>query len=120
MLDVIRIWGMKCDHCTWKDMSVQVKDYSNYLNKPCPVCGSNLLTEEDWILTRVLLWFNRLWKIFIISSVGLLLLWAFYNPIATVLLGIGAYWYNQKISPVHPLRQKTLSFDGTGSLAFLI
>lgn len=42
-----KIHGIKCDHCAWKDMSVKFDDYKEWLNKPCPECGANLLTEAD-------------------------------------------------------------------------
>ena len=44
------IQGIKCDNpdCTFKDISVPFTDYQNYVNKPCPECGMNLLTEEDY------------------------------------------------------------------------
>lgn len=40
--------GMKCDNpsCDWMDMSIDFKDYAEYVNKPCPVCGENLFTEK--------------------------------------------------------------------------
>jgi hypothetical protein len=49
MPDIIsmNIVGIKCDHCTWHDNSVRFEDYNAWLNKPCPVCGHNLLTEID-------------------------------------------------------------------------
>lgn len=44
-----KIHGIKCDKegCGYKDMSVKFEDYNEWLNKPCPECNSNLLTEED-------------------------------------------------------------------------
>jgi len=41
--------GLQCDNpaCDWTDPTVQVKDYKNWLNAPCPKCGENVLTEED-------------------------------------------------------------------------
>lgn len=44
------IYGIKCDgvFCDYSDMTVNVEDYPNWLNKPCPKCGENLLTEEDY------------------------------------------------------------------------
>lgn len=42
--------GIKCDNpkCNYKDDSVRVDEYPQYLNKPCPICGENLLTEADY------------------------------------------------------------------------
>ena len=50
--DAIRfnIGGIKCDNpkCDYIDQSVELEDYPNWLNKPCPKCGSNLLTQADY------------------------------------------------------------------------
>lgn len=52
-MDRKNIWiehsGIQCDNpsCDYKDDSVKREDYVNWLNKPCPLCGENLLTEED-------------------------------------------------------------------------
>lgn len=45
--------GIKCDTkgCGWSDTSVLVIDYLDWVNKPCPDCGGNLLTEADHIAT---------------------------------------------------------------------
>jgi hypothetical protein len=42
--------GIKCDnvHCGYRDDSVLSKDYKDYVDKPCPKCGSNLLTQKDY------------------------------------------------------------------------
>jgi len=42
--------GLVCDNpeCDWEDMSIKVEDYEQYLNAPCPKCGENILTEEDY------------------------------------------------------------------------
>lgn len=47
------IKGIKCDAmgCGWSNMDVEWDDIdattAEWLNKPCPKCGANLLTEED-------------------------------------------------------------------------
>jgi hypothetical protein len=43
--------GIKCDNqdCSYRDDSVNLESFSEFLNKPCPVCGENLLTTEDFI-----------------------------------------------------------------------
>ena len=43
------ISGIKCDAdgCDYRDDDVAVEQYNEWLNKPCPMCGANLLTEED-------------------------------------------------------------------------
>lgn len=42
------IYGIKCDHCDYRDDSVQFEDYPLWLNRPCPKCGANLLTQADF------------------------------------------------------------------------
>lgn len=43
--------GLVCDNenCDFEDMSIKQSDYKDWVNKPCPKCGENLLTEEDFI-----------------------------------------------------------------------
>lgn len=50
----LNIQGIKCDNesCDYIDMGVKYEDYKEYLNKPCPKCGENLLTEEDYNATK--------------------------------------------------------------------
>jgi len=52
----INIGGIKCDNkeCDFKDMSVLFEDYDKWLNRPCPKCGCNLLTEQDYEVTKTL------------------------------------------------------------------
>ena len=49
--------GIKCDNpkCDYIDQSVELKDYPNWLNKPCPKCGSNLLTQADYDNVKVII-----------------------------------------------------------------
>ena len=51
----LNIKGIKCDVCDYKAEDVKVEDYSEWLNKPCPKCGANLLTQEDFDTTMMLL-----------------------------------------------------------------
>lgn len=46
------VTGIKCDNkiCDYHDDSILMKDYSQFLNKPCPKCGANLLTQADYDL----------------------------------------------------------------------
>lgn len=50
------IHGIKCDTpgCGWKDMSVKREEYPAYVNRPCPLCAGNLLTEADYNLVLAL------------------------------------------------------------------
>ena len=51
-----KIVGIKCDNpnCTYENKDVCFKDYKKWLNKPCPLCGSNLLTQNDFNTVRTL------------------------------------------------------------------
>lgn len=46
----VNISGIKCDNseCDYRDDSVSFDDYPNWVNKECPKCGQNLLTQEDY------------------------------------------------------------------------
>jgi hypothetical protein len=48
---------IKCDNkdCDYVNEYVSVSDYEKWLNKPCPKCGSNLLTQEDYEATKALI-----------------------------------------------------------------
>ena len=50
------VQGIKCDNpeCDYKDMSVKYEDYPKWIDKPCPCCGSNLLTKHDYEVTKFL------------------------------------------------------------------
>lgn len=49
--------GIKCDNpeCCYADETVKVEDYKDWLNKPCPECGSNLLTQADYDNVQMLI-----------------------------------------------------------------
>lgn len=49
--------GIKCDNpeCDYMDETVRVEDYKKWLNKPCPKCGSNLLTQADYDNVQMLI-----------------------------------------------------------------
>lgn len=42
--------GLICDNpkCDWKDETVRSDQYLDWLNKPCPKCGENVLTDQDY------------------------------------------------------------------------
>lgn len=42
--------GLQCDNpsCDWTDETVKVENYKQWLNAPCPKCGENVLTQEDF------------------------------------------------------------------------
>ena len=53
----ISVSGIKCDNadCDYIDPSVALDDYPQWVNKPCPECGENLLTEGDYQATLMLI-----------------------------------------------------------------
>ena len=61
----LTIKGIKCDHCDYRHEGyIPPEDYKKWLNKPCPKCGANLLTEKDYKITLALLAITRLINIF--------------------------------------------------------
>lgn len=42
--------GLKCDNtsCDYKNTEIPETEIENWINRPCPKCGENLLTEEDY------------------------------------------------------------------------
>lgn len=46
----LNIGGIKCDRegCDYSDASIKVQDYPEWINKPCPNCSENLLTQADF------------------------------------------------------------------------
>lgn len=49
--------GIKCDNpmCDFMDYNVTPDQYADYVNKPCPLCGENLMTEECYENTQRIL-----------------------------------------------------------------
>lgn len=54
--------GLKCDNpsCDFVDMSIEIEDYDNWLNAPCPKCGANLLTQEDLDAVKMIILIGKL------------------------------------------------------------
>ena len=50
----INVEGIQCDTCPYEEPEVKMEDYPDWLNKPCPQCGENLLTEEDYEVAKQL------------------------------------------------------------------
>ncbi len=48
--------GLVCDNpeCDWEDKNITFENLEEWLNKPCPKCGQNLLTEEDFLNAQIL------------------------------------------------------------------
>lgn len=53
----VNVSGIKCDNpnCDYVDPNVSVDQYPQYVNRPCPKCGANLLTEQDYQVVQILL-----------------------------------------------------------------
>lgn len=49
-LEMLNTNGLQCDNpkCGWEDDTIKLEDYEQWLNKPCPKCGENVLTQEDF------------------------------------------------------------------------
>lgn len=49
--------GIQCDTegCDYRDDTIKVEDYPEWLNKPCPTCNGNLLTQADFDQIQFLL-----------------------------------------------------------------
>ena len=48
--------GLQCDNpeCDWTDVSISFSEYKEWIDKPCPKCGMNLLTQEDYLRSEML------------------------------------------------------------------
>lgn len=46
--------GLKCDAegCDWRNNEISFEDLEHWINAPCPKCGANLLTQEDYQNTQ--------------------------------------------------------------------
>ena len=44
------VCGIKCENkeCDYVDITVTLKDLDNWIDKPCPKCGTNLLPKDDY------------------------------------------------------------------------
>ena len=53
--DLIQFSGIKCDTdgCGYHNPDVKFEQYPEYVNKPCPQCGANLLTQENYDATVI-------------------------------------------------------------------
>lgn len=53
----LNIYGLKCDNptCDYQDNSIQLEQYEDYINHPCPECGAPLLTQADYDTTLTII-----------------------------------------------------------------
>lgn len=50
-IEIVRDGGIKCDNqkCDWTDETVTREQMPDWIDKPCPKCGENVLTKEDYV-----------------------------------------------------------------------
>ena len=44
----IKISGLKCDFCNYRDDSIPFEKYKESIGLPCPMCRHSLLTQEEY------------------------------------------------------------------------
>lgn len=44
----LKISGLKCDYCQYRDDNVKFSEYKKSIDRKCPECGENLLTKEEY------------------------------------------------------------------------
>jgi hypothetical protein len=95
----IKISGLKCDNCTWRNDSIPFSDYPACIGKPCPNCGNNLLTQKEYDnCIRVI---NRVEKL---ERIAHALRWL--NPLFYLRLIIGDSRKEQTMKIDYPNRKK--------------
>jgi hypothetical protein len=70
-MKTLNIGGIKCDApgCTYRDNSVHLENYDLWLNKPCPLCGANLLTQADYNVVKTLVTITKVCDLPVIRHV---------------------------------------------------
>ena len=53
----LKIAGIKCDApgCDYREDDIPMEDYEEWLDRECPECGANLLTEADLNTVKILM-----------------------------------------------------------------
>lgn len=66
--------NVKCDFKIKNPTGDPNEDSSMYLNMPCPKCGENLLTDEDYLLSlkvmKIVNWLNKWFSWLLVFSWG--------------------------------------------------
>lgn len=55
LIEVVQQNLIECDHCDYLIPNEDPRnpgDGKEYINQPCPMCGENLLTEKDYLLSK--------------------------------------------------------------------
>ncbi len=50
----VKIEGIKCDNCDYENRSIPLFEYSLWVGRECPNCGTVLLTENDYNTYKLL------------------------------------------------------------------
>lgn len=65
LIEIDQSKALKCDNptCDYTLDNTSAFDDTQWINKPCPKCGENLLTEEDYInykrMMKAVKWINK-------------------------------------------------------------
>lgn len=53
---MLQLGGLKCNNqkCFYRNEDVQINEYQEWVNVPCPDCGEILLTQEDLNTVKLL------------------------------------------------------------------
>lgn len=56
-IEIVSGGGLKCDNpkCDWVEENVPIEDYEKWLNAPCPKCGENVLTDDEYMNVKALM-----------------------------------------------------------------
>ena len=51
----LNIYGLKCEKssCNFSKIDIKFEDYPKWIDKPCPKCGTNLLTEQEYLRAKM-------------------------------------------------------------------
>ena len=54
---ILKVEGIRCDNptCGYENIDVQPHQYQSWVNQPCPMCGTVMLTESDFNLYKLLM-----------------------------------------------------------------
>jgi hypothetical protein len=139
-----QIGGIKCDApgCGWRcpsrwhDDTVEWNDVhaavATWLNKPCPDCGANLLTEADarvaisWykyteLINKYLGWLPQIPVVSVGFLVGLFIGANFGSNgmVIFMILALGAYYKFNPPKEEEPSVSHTIQMNGTGKMKFV-
>lgn len=52
---ILNIYGLKCEKasCRFSKRDVKFEDFPKWIDKPCPKCGTNLLTAQEYLRAKM-------------------------------------------------------------------